>query len=233
MQKKTSSIVKPPKIKHLNFRRAVFVPADTPSNTIKTHLEKNAVKKQNFLFSHLYIFKNKVVLLGGVGAPASVLVIEPLICSGVNEILVLGFCGGLAKDIKLFDSFIVKKALSEEGTSSHYIPFKGEFFPSEDLSEEIKEKLKSNKTVLKTASLVTTDAPYKETEEWLTDKQTKNIELVDMETSSVFALAEYYQIKAAAVMVVSDVVRPAYHKIGFTKTNFNKKIKEIFFPFLQ
>jgi len=233
MQKNTSSLVKPPEIKPLNCRRAIFIPADTPSKVIKTHLEKNAAKKQNFLFSHLYRFKNKVVLLGGIGAPASVLVIEPLICSGINEILVLGFCGGLTKDINLFDSFIVKKALSEEGTSSHYIPFKSEFFSSEDLSEEIRGKLKSNNSVLKTASIVTTDAPYKETKEWLTDKQTKNIELVDMETSSVFALAEYYQVKAAAVMVVSDIVNPAFHKTGFTKIKFDNKIKEIFYPFLQ
>ena len=233
MKKNTASIVKPPEIKHLNCRRAVFIPADTPSRIIKTHLEKNALKKQKFLFSNLYRFKDKAVLLGGVGAPASVLVLEPLICSGATEILLLGFCGGLTKDTNLFDPFIVRKALSEEGTSSHYIPFKNEFFASEVLSEEIREKLKSNKSFLKTASIVSTDAPYRETKEWLTDKQIKNIELVDMETSSVFALAEYYQIKAAAVMVTSDIIKPSFHKIGFTKTKFAERIKEIFFPFLS
>ncbi len=232
MKKSSTSMVKPLKIKNLHVQRAVFIPADTPKKTIKSHLEKKAVTKQKFLFSHLYSFKNKLVLLGGIGAPAAVLAVEPLLFSGVKELIILGFCGGLTENIHLFDTYLINTALSEEGTSPKYIPEKKEFSSSHKLSLEIKQKLKSNHIDCGTASLVSTDAPYRETKKWLSHQVKTGIKLVDMETSALFALAEYYRIEAAAVMIVSDIIRSGSHKIGFAKTNFQDQVKNTFFLLL-
>lgn len=233
MKKNTESIVLPPKIKNLKSQRAFFIPADTPRRAIKQHLEKKAEKKHKFLFSHLYTLKNEAVLLGGIGAPAAVLAVEPLIYSGVKEIIVLGFCGGLTEKIDLFDIFMINTAFSEEGTSSYYIPDKNKWTSSKKLSKEIEQKFKSNYMVLKKASIVSIDAPYRETKKWLLQKQKMGIELVDMETSAVFALAEYHHIEAAAFMVVSDILRPQSHQVGFLETKFNDRIKKILSIFFE
>jgi len=234
MKKKTTElIVNPPKIKNLNRSRAFFIPADTPGKVIKKYLEQKADKKKYLMFSRLYFLKKSVVLLGGIGAPAAVLAVEPLIVSGVDEIIVLGFCGGLSRKTNLFDVYLINKAFSEEGTSSYYIPEKKEFFPSERLNQETSQKLISQQIVIKKASLVSTDAPYRETKKWLAHKQKMGIDLVDMEVSALLALAEYHGVKAAAVMVVSDIIKDDSHQIGFLKTKFSKQIKKTFFSFLE
>jgi len=222
-----------PKIKNLNTQRAFFIPADTPGRTIKKYLEKKKFKKQNLLFSQLYRSKNNIILLGGIGSPAAVLALEPLIRSGVNEIIVLGFCGGLTEKANPFDAFLIRIAFSEEGTSSHYIPHKNEFLCSKNLFEEVEKRFQSNHIDFKTGSIVSTDAPYRESKEWILEKKNKGIDLVDMETSAVFALAEYYQIKAAAVMVVSDVFKGKLHQIVLARPKFNHRIKQIFYPFFD
>jgi purine-nucleoside phosphorylase len=231
MEKNTKSIVSPPVIKNLSCQRAFFIPTDTPTRVIKQYLEKRAEKKHKFLFSHLYKLKNKVALLGGIGAPAAVLAVEPMIYSGVKEIIMLGFCGGLLKKINLFDVFLINRAFSEEGTSSFYLPKKNKFDSSVKLNQEIEYKLKSKHRMFKKASVVSTDAPYRETQKWIELQQKKGIELVDMEASAVFALSEYHGVEAAAVMLVSDVIKADSHHVGFNKAKFEQQIRQTFFPF--
>jgi purine-nucleoside phosphorylase len=231
MKKKDPSVVIPHKIRNLNRSRAFFIPADTPSRSIKKQLEKSAQKKQPLMFSHLFLLKKSVVFLGGIGAPAAVLAVEPLILSGIKEIIMLGFCGGLTEKTKLFDVFLIDTAFSEEGTSSFYFADKNEFASSEKLNKEIEQKFKSNHFMPKKTSIVSTDAPYREIQKWIDLQQKKGAELVDMEASAVFALAEYHEVEAAAVMVVSDVIKSDSHHVGFNKAKFSHIIKQTFFPF--
>jgi len=231
MKKKDPSVVAPHRIKNLNQSRAFFIPADTPSRSIKKQLEKNAQKKQNLMFSHLFHLKKSVVFLGGIGAPAAVLAVEPLILSGIKEIITLGFCGGLTEKTNLFDVFLINTAFSEEGTSSFYFADKNEFTSSKKLNKEIEQKIRSNHIMPKKASVVSIDAPYRETQKWIDLQQKKGVELVDMEASAVFALAEYHEVEAAAVMVVSDVIKADSHHVGFNKAKFRRIIKQTFFPF--
>jgi len=226
-------MVKPPKIKNYGCQRAYFIPADSPRGIVKRELKEKAEKREKFLFSGLYKIKNNMFLLGGIGAPAAVLALEPLICSGFREIIILGFCGGLSEKISLFEPYVIKKAFSEEGTSLSYFPNKNEFPSSNKLSKELEDRLKSNNIDFKTASIVSTDAPYRETRDWINLQQKKGIELVDMETSAVFALAEYYHMEAAALMLVSDVLGTESHQIGFLKTKFNDQIKQILSIFYE
>jgi hypothetical protein len=53
-----------------------------------------------------------------------------------------------------------------------------------------------------------------------------------METSAVFALAEYYGLQAAALMLVSDIISEDKHKVGFSSPLLHKNIKKYFLPFI-
>jgi purine-nucleoside phosphorylase len=53
-----------------------------------------------------------------------------------------------------------------------------------------------------------------------------------METSAVFALAEFYGIERAALMIISDELFSGKWKKGFFRPELEKRIKDYFLPFL-
>jgi purine-nucleoside phosphorylase len=81
-------------------------------------------------------------------------------------------------------------------------------------------------------SIVSTDAPYRETKTWMENKQKKGIDIVDMETSALFCLADFHNIKAAALMIISDELFSGKWRPAFNLIKLAKKTKEYFFPFL-
>ena len=226
------SIFDPKAIKGFSRKTVIYIPVDSASGVLKNYLNKSSLKKKSFLFKDLFLLEKKVVLYGCVGAPAAVLVLESLIASGADEIIILGFCGSLSQRVRLLDIVSIVGAFSEEGTSQHYIAGKKEFSPSKVLRYRIETKIKANGLPFLTGTIVSTDAPYRETKSWLYKNLNKGIDCVDMETSAVFCLAEYHQKHAAALMLVSDELSPHGHITGFTHPQMDANISEYFLPFL-
>jgi purine-nucleoside phosphorylase len=232
MKEIEKSIVRPKSIPGLSRKRVIFFPVDSSSNIIHKVIKKKSMLRKTFPFGQLYFLRNKTVLYQSIGAPAAVMCLEGLIASGAKEIILLGFCGSLNPEFLMKDVVSISKARSEEGTSRHYIPEKESFSPSDRLTEEIENQLHSNDLQFKRASIVSTDAPFRETRTWLEQKQKDYIDLVDMETSAVFALAEFKGIEAAALMIVSDEVWSGKWKKGFSKKWLEEQMKTYFLPFL-
>jgi purine-nucleoside phosphorylase len=159
--------------------------------------------------------------------------LERFIASGAEEIVTLGFCGALQKKSKVGDPVVISQATSEEGTSRHYFPRKRTFRPSPALKKEIEQTFYAKELPYSEGSVVTTDAPYRETRSWLAGNTKKGIGYVDMEASAVFALAEFYGINAAAVMLVSDNLSDAKHRIRMNHSRLLTNINHYFYPFLK
>ena len=81
-------------------------------------------------------------------------------------------------------------------------------------------------------TIVSTDAPYRETRDWLKVKHTQGIDLVDMEVSAVLALASFYGLEAAALMLVSDKLSIQGHRIGFAQPKTQVQMERYFLPFI-
>lgn len=226
-------IIRPRVIKNLNQEKAVYFPLDVPSGPVLKIIEKNALKKIQFLFGDYYLLPRTVILHRCLGAPSAVLSLEPLIVSGVREITIIAFCGSLNPEYRMMKAVSVTKALSEEGTSRHYLPRKRVFRPSPLLKKRIENRLRSANLPFLTGSVVSTDAPLRETRSWLKKNRDKGIDVVDMETSAVFALAEFYGIRAAALLIISDELWTGTWKAGFQRPEFEKKIRDYFTPILQ
>lgn len=226
-------IIRPRLIKNLNKKKAVYFPLDTPSGSVLKIIKKNARKKIQSLFGDYYLLPGTVILHRSLGAPSAVLSLEPLIVSGVREIMVIAFCGSLNPEFRMMNAVSVTKALSEEGASRHYLPQKKVFRPSLLLKKRIENILRSANLPFLTGSVVSTDAPLRETRSWLKKNRDKGIDVVDMETSAVFALAEFYGIRAAALLIISDELWSGTWKAGFQRPEFEKKIREYFAPILQ
>lgn len=229
---KEKAIVKPKAFRGFRRKKVLYIPCDFPEGTILEPLKKITLKEKNLGFGYLFLLEDKIVLYQSIGAPAAILSLEPLIVSGAKEITILGFCGSLNPSYRLTNATIITKAFSEEGTSRHYFSKKKFFYPSPSLKRHLEGELQKRKLPFCTGSIVSTDAPYRETRSWLFQKQKKGLDFVDMECSAVFALAKFYGIQAAALMIISDELFNKKWKKAFRLPKLGKKIQEYFFPFI-
>jgi len=227
------SIVKPEPIRNFATEEVVCIPFDPPSRFLKKTIVKLSSKEKNIGFGYLYHLKNKIVLYQSLGAPSVVLSLERLIVSGAKRIILLGFCGSLNPEFKIMNVVSISKAFSEEGTSKHYFPRKRIFYPSPTLKNRIETVLHDSKLPFLTGSLVSTDAPYRETRSWLKQKQKRRIDLVDMEASAVFAIARFYGIHAAALAIISDELWSGTWNKEFLSSELEEKMKKYFVPFIK
>lgn len=230
---KDSSIVKARPPGTISLRKVIFMPMDLRYPKFREIFSEHGFQSQKTPQGRLFLKDKLGIHLGCIGAPAAVLALEPLILSGAESIMILGFCGGLVKRCKIGDAVVVIRATSDEGTSRHYIPQKRWFFSSEAMIQENENRLKSRKMPYAKVSLVSTDAPYMETVEWMNKYLKRGAECVDMEASAVFALASYYGIEAGALMIVSDELWSGRWKSGFGRAELEKNAEKYFLPFLE
>ncbi len=227
------SIVKPPPFKGFSASKVIYVPVDSNSHIIKTSLQERAKKEITFPMGQLFHLGDRIVLYGCVGAPSAVLCLESLIAAGAQEIVILGLCGSLCRRARLFDVVSVVEALADEGTSSHYFAEKKEFYPSLELRERVEAQIRSAGLPILTGSVVSTDAPYRETQSWLDKNLELGLDCVDMETSAVLALAEYHELAAAALLIVSDELSDCGHNKGFMNPRLEDQIQAYFLPIIK
>jgi len=231
--KKDEGIIKPQPIKGFDQRTVMYIPVDLPSLTIQKVLKKRAKKTKITPLGQLYGFENRAVLSQCVGAPLAVLTLERLIASGAQEIIILGFCGALDEHTDIGEAVSVTEAASEEGTSKHYFPRKRFFRASSRLKARVENTLSEQRLSFVNGSVVSTDAPFRETQSWLDRNRARSIGFVDMETSAVFALADFYGIQAAALHLVSDQLTPSSHRKEFHSLKLTRHIQKYFFPFID
>jgi len=231
-KEKDHLVVRPRPLKGIHLREALFVPMDTRGRRLKGHLSELGFSQRKTLQGSLYHKDGRAVHLGCIGAPAAVLALEPLLLSGAKKLLILGFCGSLVRRISIGDAVVITKARSDEGTSRHYVPGKKVFRSTGEFSRNIENRLSNIGLAYSRCSLVSTDAPYRETKTWLGKFQRLGEEGVDMEAAAVFALAEFYGVEAAALMIISDELYDGTWKTGFGKSLMEKKAEKYFTPFL-
>ena len=119
---------------------------------------------------------------GGRGAPQAADTVETLAALGVKKIIAAG------------------KAFVEEGTSLHYYESIEAAYPDVDLLNKATSEFS-----VSSYPIVTTDAVYRQTFRKEQLWRGKGAVGVDMETSAVFSVARYLGLKAAALLMVSDI----------------------------
>jgi uridine phosphorylase len=227
---KDDLIVKPSPFLPFSKNKVIYIPVDSPSLLILKTLIKESTMEKNTPMGRFFLLQDKTVLYQCISAPLAVLSLERLIASGAGEIVILGFCGSLDSEKNISDAAIITKAIAEEGTSRHYLPEKSTFFPSPELCKKLENVLSTSNLPYHRGPIVSTDAPYRETRTWLREKINKQIYYVDMETSAIFALAEYHGIQAAALMLISDILSEAGHKLGFKSEELEESVINYFLP---
>ncbi len=158
-----------------------------------------------------------------MGAPLGVMLLESLVARGAEQILIMGWCGGLIQDLAPGDLIIPDQAFVEEGTSRSYLPLGPEpaaTCPDPALSEALGAHLTQEGISHKHRSIWTTDAIYRETRDKVDYFKGQGACAVEMECSALFAAARHRGIPATALLVVSDSLAEKKWAPAFGKKEF-------------
>lgn len=155
-----------------------------------------------------------------MGSPMAVLLLEKLIVLGAKNILFLGSCGSLLKELTIGSFLIPTIGISEEGTSTHY-PIEGKVpCSSPFINKKIQGQFVEIGKEYIMGGVWTTDAPYRETVKKVIKYQKMGIGGVDMEISAIFTVAAFRKVKSGGVFVVSDELFDLKWKPGFSSSRF-------------
>jgi len=142
--------------------------------------------------------------------PVSSALIEELAFYGIKYALAYGLAGGLGtKNLKMGDFYIVEKALALDGTTPHYTD--DELIPSDKfLNARIMELAgKKNLPEITPVQAMTSDAIYREYDQDLVYARENGCDIVNCDSSHLFAVSRDVGIRATQCGVISDVVMSA------------------------
>jgi uridine phosphorylase len=150
-----------------------------------------------------------------IGAPAAVFTVEEAIACGANTIFEIGVSGGIQSYLEPGDIIVVTEAIRDEGTSYHYFPPEVKVGSDISLREGLIECLKRKNVRHIVGPVWSTDGAYRETRGKLRKFRESRVLAVNMETSAIFAIAQYRSVRAASAQVISDVLVEDKWQIAF------------------
>ena len=156
-----------------------------------------------------------------IGAPYAAMIVESLWVWGVKQILFIGWCGAVSRKVKAGDIIVPTGAMVEEGTSGLYCdPSCRVALPTRKMTDQTKKALLRHDAAYHEGPIWTTDAIFRETVEKVKHYQSKGALAVEMELSAVFTVADFRQMAAAGILVVSDEVSDYQWRPGFNRPDF-------------
>jgi uridine phosphorylase len=150
------------------------------------------------------------------GAPNAVMLLEELVAFGVKKAIFLGYCGSIRGTIGIGEVILPTHAIREEGTSYHYLQKGINCYADEEIQSLLHEGLMECGIEPHVGMCWTTDALYRETAEKIRRYRSEGILGVDMESSAVFCLGIYQNIRVGSAMVVTDTFSKSSWEGGFS-----------------
>jgi uridine phosphorylase len=140
----------------------------------------------------------------GYGAPAAAIVLEELATLGARCFVNLGMAGALPSDVGFGQVVLCTAAVRDEGVSHHYVPPARYAYPSEQLTNALRQGLIARGSSFVEGPTWTIDAIYRETVEEAVAYRDEGIVTVDMESAALFTIARTRDVELASIFAVSD-----------------------------
>jgi DeoD family purine-nucleoside phosphorylase len=147
----------------------------------------------------------------GMGGPSAAIVISELADLGARRLLRVGTCGALQAGLELGDLLVATEAIPADGTSRALGA--GDRVPAGRALLDALRATVAGEPSVHSGPVVSTDLFYdgRGLEQAWSDAGALGVE---MEASTLYALAAARKLDAAALLVVSDLVLPARVRIG-------------------
>ena len=144
----------------------------------------------------------------GMGGPSAAIVISELADLGVTTMLRVGTCGALVSDLELGELIVVTEAISDDGASRTLGV--GDRVPA---SPAVLDALASTSRARR-GPVASTDLFYDDPREPESGWIAAGALAVEMESATLFALAQRRGFEAGSLLVVSDLLTPERARIG-------------------
>ena len=140
----------------------------------------------------------------GMTAPINAMRLDRVIEWGVKRVIAIGSACSLQKYVKPGDIVVCNKAIRDEGTSHHYLPYSKYAYPSKALFDKLIHTLKDMKLKYIVGPTVTTDGFYRFTKKEAQEYQKEGVLTVEMEAAALFAVAQFRNIEIVALFTPTD-----------------------------
>jgi len=157
-----------------------------------------------FGINYLNDYPGVAIASFGMTAPLTAMRLDKYIEWGIKKVIAIGTCCSLQKFVKPGDIVVCNKALRDEGTSHHYLPYSRYAYPSKDLVDKLIHVLNEMKLKYIVGPTLTTDGFYRLTKEEVAYYQKEGILTLEMEAAALFAVAEYRKIEMATLFSPTD-----------------------------
>ena len=138
----------------------------------------------------------------GIGCPSAAIAVEELNRVGVETVIRVGTTGALQRDIEIGDMVVATGAAKEEGTSKRYESAVYPAVPDYDVLTALVDSSEANDEDVHVGPIVSDDAFYNESEDFVEDWEEANLLCVEMEAAAVFSLARRKGMRAGAICTV-------------------------------
>lgn len=142
----------------------------------------------------------------GMGVPSISIYVHELINSyDVKNLIRVGTCGAIQKDVKVRDVILAMSATTNSGVNK--LHFKGmDFAPtaSFDLLKKAYDGAKEHNMSVNVGSVFTSDVFYNDDKEIIPLLADHQVLAVEMETSALYTIASRFGVNALSVLTVSD-----------------------------
>lgn len=164
--------------------------------------ESKVVPDLHFLSSSVALVRNKSLL----GAPMATVQLERLIQLGIRSFIILGIAGSLREGTDIGQIVVCDRAVRDEGTSHHYLPYSEYAWPAPEVPARLTSFLRARGINVQVGGTWTTDAIFRETALEVHRLAADGILTVEMEAAALFSVARFRGVQLGAVFAVSDLV---------------------------
>ena len=197
----------------------VITAAEVPEHCVvcffREVVEDLAVQRQALMvqgYSNLAMYeithqgKRLAFLFPGVGAPVAATSLEQAIALGCRKFIACGGCGALERELIVGHLIVPTSAVRDEGVSYHYLAPSREVTPSEAGVTALMETLGAHQVPYRVGKTWTTDAPFRETRPKIERRKAEGCIAVELESASLFAVAQFRRVTIAQVLYAGDDV---------------------------
>jgi purine-nucleoside phosphorylase len=164
----------------------------------------------------------------GMGVPSISIYVNELIRSyGVKNLIRVGTCGAIQKDVKVRD--IILAMTSSTDSQMNRLAFEGfDYAPtaSFDLLKKAYDEGVNKGLNIKVGSVLTSDVFYRDSMDIVKKLADHGVLAIEMETTALYTLASKYGVNALSVLTVSDHVFTGEETTAEERqTTFNEMIE--------
>lgn len=177
------------------------------SDVFQSLLDKNPDLKLTKALPNLYLNKDSNVgVLGGwgIGAPALSIKLEQLAVLGVKRFIGVGTAGGLLDKFAVGDFVMASKALGEDGVAHLYLD--GTDFIEANLELNAQWNAFAKELNFHETGAWSFSALFRERYSDILRVTNRGFNVVEMETATIFAIAQERGVEALALFVISDTI---------------------------